>query len=67
MKSWKTTVAGVGSILTAVGNALSAMFDGNDATNPDWALVAAAVMAGIGLISARDNKVTSEEAGAIKK
>jgi hypothetical protein len=31
---------------------------------PDWGAVAAAVMAGIGLIAARDNNVTSEQAGA---
>ena len=64
MKSWKTTVSGIGAILAAVGGALSAMFDGNALTNPDWTAVIAAVVAGIGLIAARDNKVTSEDVGA---
>jgi uncharacterized membrane protein YhiD involved in acid resistance len=67
MKSWKTTVTGVCTILVAVGGALQAMFDGNTATNPDWTAVIAAVTAGLGLITARDNNVTSEDVGAAKK
>lgn len=67
MKSWKTTVGGIGAILASVGGALQALFDGNPLTNPDWTAVSAAVMAGIGLISARDNNVTSEDVGAAKK
>lgn len=62
--SWKTTLAGIGAILAAIGPALKAVFDGDPSTNPDWAVVATAVTAGIGLIFARDNKVTSEQAGA---
>lgn len=64
MKSWKTTAAGVGAILVAAGSAMSAMFDNDPATVADWGAVIAAVIAGIGLISARDNNVTSEQAGA---
>lgn len=61
-KSWKTTVAGIGAILAALGPALSATFDGNPQTNADWSAVIAAIVAGVGLIFARDNNVTSEEA-----
>ena len=45
---------------------LQALFDGNPSTEPDYAALVAAVMAGLGLIFARDNSVTSEQAGAGK-
>lgn len=63
-KSWKTTAGGIGAILAAVGGAVNLLFDGNPATNPDWTTVIASVTAGFGLIFARDNAVTSEDAGA---
>lgn len=62
--SWKTSAAGIGAILVAVGSALTAMFDADPATIPDWGAVVAAVIAGIGLLAARDNNVSSEDAGA---
>ncbi len=64
MKSWKTTVMGICAILVAVAGAVKLAIDGDPATNPDWTAVCAAVAAGIGLITARDNKVTSEDVGA---
>lgn len=66
MKSWKTTAGGVAAILTAVGGALTLLFDGKPETNPDWSAVIAAVMAGVGLIFARDNDKTSEQVNAGK-
>lgn len=62
--SWRTTVAGISAIVAAVGGALQAMLDGNPATSPDWNTVVVAVVAGLGLVFARDNRVTSEKAGA---
>ena len=62
--SWKTSAAGIGAILVAVGSALTAMFDADPATIPDWGAVVAAVIAGIGLLAARDNNVSSETVGA---
>jgi len=64
MTSWKTTAAGIGAILTAAGMALSAHFDGDSTTVADWGAVLAALIIGVGLIVARDNDVTSEEAKA---
>jgi hypothetical protein len=64
MKSWKTTTAGIAAIVAALATALGALFDADPLTMPDWGAVGAAVMAGIGLIAARDNGVTSEQAGA---
>lgn len=63
-KSWKTTVTGFGSILVAVIGAIITVTDGNPATNPDWTAVIAAITAGFGLIAARDNGVSTEEARA---
>jgi hypothetical protein len=62
--SWRTTTAGIAAIVVAVGTAVGALFDADPLTLPDWGAVAAAVMAGIGLLAARDNKVSSEQAGA---
>ena len=56
MKDKNTTIAGIGAILVAVGALLSAWFDGDAATNPDFASAVAAVVAGIGLILAKDSK-----------
>jgi hypothetical protein len=54
----KTTLAGIGSILAAVGFALKAIFDGDPTTNVDIGATIAAVTAGIGLIAAKDAKPT---------
>ena len=62
--SWKTTTAGIAAIVVALGTAVGALFDADPLTLPDWGAVAAAVMAGVGLLAARDNGVTSEQAGA---
>lgn len=51
-------------MLVAIGGALSATFDNDPATTADWAAVIAACIAGFGLLFARDNKVSSEKAGA---
>lgn len=56
MKDKNTTIAGIGAILVAVGALLSAWFDGDAATNPDFASAVAAVIAGVGLILAKDSK-----------
>ena len=55
----KTTLAGVGAILVAVGAAMSAMFDADPLTVPQWDVVIAAVLAGIGLIFAKDSKASA--------
>ena len=54
MKNTKTTFAGIGAILVAVGGALKALFDGDPSTNLDITTTIAAVTAGIGLIWAKD-------------
>jgi hypothetical protein len=54
-KSWKTTGAGVAAIMVAGGAALTALTDADPNTQPDWAALIAALIAGIGLIFAKDN------------
>ena len=54
MKNTKTTLAGIGAILVAIGGALKALFDGDPTTHLDITTTIAAVTAGIGLIMAKD-------------
>ena len=58
----KTTLAGIGSILAAVGFALKAIFDGDPTTNVDIGATIAAITAGVGLIAAKDAKPTETKA-----
>jgi hypothetical protein len=50
MKNRNTTLAGIGAILVAAGTTL------NNWPTVDWAAVATAVLAGLGLIFAKDAK-----------
>ena len=56
MKNRNTTIAGIGSILVALGSLLTALFDGDPQTLPDYATAVAAIVAGFGLILAKDAK-----------
>ena len=62
--SWRTSLLGVLTILAALAGAGKAYIDGDPATNPDWTATTAAITAGLGLLRARDNQVSSEQAGA---
>ena len=50
MNDKKTTLAGIGAILTAVGGIIASW------PAVDWATAVAAVLAGLGLIFAKDSK-----------
>lgn len=54
MRNTRTTLFGVGTILTAIGGVLTQQFDSDPNTVVNWATVIAAVTAGLGLIFARD-------------
>lgn len=56
MKNRNTTMLGIASILTAAGGLLTALFDGDPSTLPDYSTAVAAVLAGVGLIMAKDAK-----------
>lgn len=61
-KSPRTTIAGICAILAAIAGAGTAWANGQPI---DFPSALAAIMAGIGLLTARDNMTTSEKAGAI--
>ena len=58
MKSWKTTAAGVLGLLGLVCTQLVAMWDNDPLTVANWGVVIAAVPVCIGLLFAKDSKVT---------
>lgn len=62
--SWRTTTTGILTLVVVVCGAAKALLDGDPTTNPDWAALSAAATAAWGLIHARDNSVSSEDAGA---
>jgi hypothetical protein len=62
--SWKTSGAGIAAILVAVGSAITAVTDNDPTTSIDVGALIAALMAGIGLIFARDNNKSSEDIGS---
>jgi len=66
--SWKTTLCGILTI-AASGITLVAipLLDADPLTIPNYTAFIAALTAGIGLLFARDNNVTSAMAGAVTK
>ena len=62
-KSWKTTTAGVAAIVIAIASVVQAQFDGDPSTVPNFEIAFAAIMSGIVGLFARDNNVSSEDAG----
>lgn len=63
--SWKTTAAGISMIVTALFTMiLQPLTDGDQKTVPDYNIAISTMIAGIGLILARDDNRSSEEVGA---
>lgn len=62
--SWRTTLSGIIVILTALLGVAKAATAGNhvDLSSVDWTQTLATVMAGIGLIKARDQAAHHEDA-----
>jgi hypothetical protein len=60
-KSWKTTISGIIAIVLVVGDAANKLIQGQPV---DFATLIAGVMAGLGLISAKDSQVTG---GTVKQ
>lgn len=64
--SWRTSVAGVLGFLDLLIGQLQYVFDDNPETKFDFNLIIGAAIIMWGLLNARDNKVSSEHAGAGK-
>ena len=62
--SWRTTFAGISTIVITLLGAAKAILDGDATTNPDYPSIIAAITVGLGLIKARDNVVTSADVKA---
>lgn len=66
--SWRTTVTGALGLIMAVGAFAKIGYDflveGKPPTSVDVMFAIGAITRSIGLLAARDDKVTSEEAGA---
>lgn len=62
-QSWKTSAAGIGAVLVALGQVLTAF--GHDNFG-EAATALPALIAGLGLLFARDNDKSSEDVGADK-
>jgi hypothetical protein len=58
VKSWKTTAAGITAIVLAIGNAFSQYLGGGLAA-VNWEVLLAGIIAGVGLIAAKDANVTN--------
>ena len=58
MKSWKTTVAGIATILGALAAFAKAYFDGDPSTIPNFEATYVAITVGVGLLLAKDGNVT---------
>ena len=59
--NWKTTLAGVLSAASVIMLQVSYMFDGIDATNPDWNVALLALGTAVSLLFAKDGDKTSED------
>lgn len=59
--SWRTTLSGLLTILATVGHVADAILNGKPI---DWTVALTGFTTGVGLLTARDNKVSSEAVGA---
>jgi hypothetical protein len=55
-RSWKTSAAGFGVLLTTLGTTLNQLSDGNPATSPDWNIVLPLFFTGFIGLFASDHK-----------
>jgi hypothetical protein len=62
--SWKTTTFSITSVLaTVLAMIVNPLLDGNPETNPNWTEAMPVILAGLGLLFARDNNKSSKQIG----
>lgn len=64
LASWRTSLAGFLTVIAVSIPTIQAAIDGNPATVPDWQIVLASFGTFVVSLLARDNKTSSETAGA---
>lgn len=64
--SWRTTLTGIGAIAGGIALVAKALTHDGGIDYDGFGAGATAIFTGIGLLCARDNRVTSEQAGAGK-
>jgi|GEM_PF-5651484 len=62
--SWRSTCVGISMMVTAIAGAVIAFCDDDPQTIINVTALVEAIQAGLGMFLVRDNKVSSEEAGA---
>ncbi len=64
MKSWKTTVCGILTVLAAAITLVAVpLLDEDPATPANWGAFGASLAAAVGLLFSRDNDKSSEDVG----
>lgn len=62
--SWRTTAGAIGIVLSTIAYVVKQLSDGDPTTNIDFTMVMAGLSGAWAAWKARDNKVSSEQAGA---
>lgn len=63
LSSGKVKLFAASTVLALIAGVIKQLTDSDSGTNPDWNVVIPGILNGLGLFFARQNNVSSEEAG----